>query len=255
MNGQRVGELLLAAPTGIFTVGLVFCLAWWLSSFLFGGFDGGDDVIPVRVPGRSGGAGRSAGTARGTGRSSAGRSGAGRFGAGRGRGSKSASRQAKASRAGRLAAVPASLRWTVGVTCGWITSLVLAATARGLLSSGSVRTAVLVGVGVLAALASRFGSRTFSSFVSPMFVTSEAPTRASLVGAIARVRSMAVDDQRGEAKVTNGSSAGAIVSVRADAGQFHRGDLVQLIAYEPDAEAFMVADVDASLLDEDISVS
>jgi hypothetical protein len=142
----------------------------------------------------------------------------------------------------------------VGVTVGWITSLVLAASVRGIFSTGAVQTVLLVAVGLLGFGSSRFGSRSFSKLVAPMFVTSEAPTRASLVGTIARVRSMTVDEQRGEAKVTNGSSVGAIVSVRARSGRFHQGDLVQLIAYEEDVGAFDVADVDAALLAEDAPV-
>jgi hypothetical protein len=241
ITAVSLGDLVVALPTGLFTIALGFCLAWWFSSFVIGGIDAPD----AGDHGTYSGGSRATGSPRGSRASTRGR-GAQRSG-------RSVRRGRSRSRRDAAAAVPLSLRWTVGATVGWIISLVLAASVRGMVERGTLQSILLVIAGVTAAAGARFGSRAFAGAVAPMFVTPEAPTRAALVGSIGRVRSLEVDEHHGEAKLMTGASAGAIVSVRADAGRFTSGDLVQLIAYDDDRATYRVAEVDDVLVPDDFS--
>jgi hypothetical protein len=225
---SKIGELVLGLPTGAFTIGLVFCLTWWLSSFVLGGFDGSDDPIPGRGVKTKSGAPRT--NAKATSAAKASRS------------------HARHHRASERRAVPASLRWTVGVTAGWIVSLIGAAIVRAADPHTSIRIVLLAGVGALALAATMLLGRAFSTAVAPMFKTIEGPSRQSLVGALARVRTSEVTALRGEAKVITGPSAGAIVPVRSPQQSFGPGELVHLIQYDDALGAFFVAEVDDVLI-------
>ncbi len=151
--------------------------------------------------------------------------------------------------------MPASLRWTVGATAGWTVSLAGAAAARGATGPGAVRVVLLVAVAVAALAAMRSAAGAFAALLTPMFETPEAPTRAALVGSIGRVRSLEVSPAHGDAKLTTGPSAGAIVPVRSGSTRFAQGDLVQLIAYDEDTGTYTVSDVDALIAPDDVTTA
>jgi hypothetical protein len=230
---KQVAEILLSLPTVGFTIAMAFCLSWWVSSFVIGGIEpnhsshGADPHFhPV---GRTGAKMRS--------------------------GARSAR---LTSRGATLAAVPMSLRWTVGTAVAWSTCLISTIAVRSLIGPGMARNGLLAAVAIASFLMGRSASHGFSRLVQPIFVTPEAPTKSSLVGSHGKVRSLEITETRGEAKLIDGSSAGAIVRVRIDASRspslptFVQGDIVQLVDYFADDETYIVDAAEALLLDDPV---
>ena len=116
----------------------------------------------------------------------------------------------------------------------------------------AVRIALLVSVGLGALLIGRAAGARFSHLVAPIFITPEAPVRSDLVGSHARIRSLEITANAGEAKVIDGKSSGAIVRVRSTETQriFRQGDVVQLIHYHEDSGTYRIDDAEPDLLDD-----
>jgi hypothetical protein len=75
--------------------------------------------------------------------------------------------------------------------------------------------------------------------LAPLFAKVKPVDSESLLGKVARVRSPDVTESRGSANLEDGG-AGLILEVRAEAGQFVRGDEVVLVEYLAQQNAYRV---------------
>ncbi len=244
---DKVLQVLLNLPTGVFTAALVFCLSWWISSFLLGGMDHGHSGHAGHA-GHSGHAGHHAGDhtalagrAAGTGRAP----GAARTGRTGRAGSRKAGRRSSTN-----TAVPVSLRWTVSAATAWAVVLFGSTIVAASDLHGSSKVAVLIVISLAGIVVGQRSSRGFARLVGPIFITPEAPERSMLVGSHARVRSLTITSHSGEAKVIDGRSAGAIVRVRIVEPQteFQHGDIVQLISFDSDADVYLIDHAEPDLV-------
>ena len=139
--------------------------------------------------------------------------------------------------------VPLTIVGTFIVFWAWILSYLLSR------SAGRLGTGLAVSLGV--ALVSFSGGVFFASLTTrPMkrlFVTHQAPRRASLVGKMCTVLSGTVDDRYGRAEIDDGG-AGFVAEVRAATGSLLRqGDRALVYRYEPKSGVFFIGPVDPAL--------
>jgi ribosomal protein L15 len=245
---RAVLQVLLSLPTGIFTVALAFCLSWWISSFVLGGLGGHGDG----GHGGHGGHGHAghAGDAGHQGHHEVAHSAVSRTGGRAPRSSNKAAGRRGSKRATVNTEVPVSLRWTVAAAIAWSVVLLGSTVVAATNVAGTAKAAVLTVVSLAGIAAGQRTSGGFSRLVGPMFVASEAPDRATLVGSHARVRSLEITAKSGEAKVIDGRSAGAIVRVRIVETQteFQHGDVVQLISFDSDADVYLIDHAEPDLV-------
>ena len=80
-----------------------------------------------------------------------------------------------------------------------------------------------------------------------LFITHQAPRRASLVGKMCTVLSGTVDDRYGRAEIDDGG-AGFVAEVRAASGKVLRqGERALVYRYEPKTGVFFIGPVDPTL--------
>ena len=122
-----------------------------------------------------------------------------------------------------ISSVPPAIALSVISFVGWVVSLVVTAGLRATDVGGGVLAAAGLAAVVIAFVAGVLIARPLAQRAAPLFVTELAPSEREAIGAFARVRSPAIDDDThtpGEVVVTTGALRGA--TFRAIAGPGRR---------------------------------
>jgi hypothetical protein len=198
-------QYLTSFPTAIFTVLLVFCVAWWVMSLLFSAADFGTDS------GDGGGDGDGIGDQIG--------------------------------RVLGSGPVPIPLAVTILAFAMWASSLVLQAivadddSPRLGVGIALLVIAVAVAVGLVVV-------RQAAKPLRRLFHTEAAPSRRDAVGSICKIRTVTVA-AGGQAEIVNGGLRGSLIAVRAaSGGPFQRGDHALIVDYDDAANRYLIAEID-----------
>ncbi len=147
-----------------------------------------------------------------------------------------------------ISSVPPAIGLSIVSFVGWVVSLGVTAGVRALDVSGGTLAAAGVGALVVAWAAGVLIARPIARRAAPLFVTELAPSEREAVGAFARVRSPAIDDDDagapGEVVVTSGPLRGATFRAKASPGRlFASGATVHIIdADERDGRLVVTVD-------------
>jgi uncharacterized membrane protein len=219
---QRLIELLTEFPTVMFTAVLIFCLAWWVISLVVSGVDGSGDVdvdadvdLDVDADLDVNGSDHA--------------------------------HPVSIGRVLQLGTLPLSLAFTILAAVAWSVSLLL----QLVLDSFSTSAALGVVLGIVVALfAVAVGVKTLAAVAKPaarVFVSESAPERAASVGSTCKIRTTHVTGAFGDAEVLTGPTKGSLIRVRTSTGDFQRGDIALVIAFDESSESFTITELDASL--------
>lgn len=122
---------------------------------------------------------------------------------------------------------------------GWLISYFVDLLLLQQLASGPLRWLLSAGLLLVATLIALPITGLLLHPLAPLFAKVKPVDSDSLLGRVARVRSPDVNAQRGTADLDDGA-AGLVLQIRADAGQFTRGDEVVLVEYLPTQNAYRV---------------
>jgi hypothetical protein len=147
-----------------------------------------------------------------------------------------------------IGTVPTAIVASLLVVFAWFFSLVGTSFIDTLALSAGVAAVLTAGVVVTAMALSAVLTIFATKPIGRLFVHTEGQGRHSLVGRTCVVRTQRVDDSFGQAEVTDFEGASLVVDVRAANGhEFSRGDVALVIAFDDDADAFLIAPADQSL--------
>jgi len=80
--------------------------------------------------------------------------------------------------------------------------------------------------------------------VGRALTTEAGPERSAAIGCLCKVRTTHVTKTFGDAEVLSGPMKSSIVKVRADDGQFTRGDVALLVEIDPERDAYWIAEIE-----------
>jgi hypothetical protein len=193
-------------PTVIFTVPLIVCLLWFLLGLLVSGFDIGDGDFDLDLDGD--------GEINGF------------------------EHLAGALHLGALGLPLALLMLSFG---GWAVSLFFSMVAVEMDLGRTVTVVVGLLLGVVA------GFLFVWKVGGPLgraITTEQGAERASAIGCLCKVRTTRVTPTFGDAEVLSGPMKSSIVRVRADEGQFSRGDVALLVDIDAERDAYWIAEIE-----------
>jgi hypothetical protein len=199
-------EQSVSFPTVIFTVPLIFCLLWFLIGFVASGFDVGDGDFDLDLDGD---------------------------------GDIDAFEHVVGAL--HLSALGLPLSLLMLSFGGWAVSLLISVAA----TNAGVSAAVVVLLGLVLGLAAGFlfvwkvgGS------LGRALTTEQGAERSSAIGCLCKVRTTRVTSTFGDAEVLSGPMKSSIIRVRAEEGQFQRGDVALLVELDDEHDAYWIAEIE-----------
>jgi hypothetical protein len=199
-------DLIVSFPTVIFTVPLIFFFFWFLLGFVVSGIDVGDADLDLDLD-------------------HDGHVDAFEHFAG-------------AMHLGALGLPLAMLMLSLGA---WSASLLFSLGMREIGVHGAIT--VLGGVAFGLVVGLLFVAKVGGALGRALTTTTGAE-RAEAVGCVCKVRTLEVSETFGDAEVLTGAMRNSIIRVRAKAGRFHRGDVVLVVEFDPDVDAYWVAEIE-----------
>jgi len=193
-------------PTVLFTVPLIVCLLWFLLGLLVSGFDLGDGDFDVDLDGD--------GEIDGL------------------------EHLAAALHLGALGIPLALLMLSFG---GWAVSLIFSLVAVQL----DLNTTITIVVGIAAGLLCGFlFVWKVGGALGRGLTTELGAERSAAIGCLCKVRTTRVTPTFGDAEVLSGPMKTSIVRVRAEEGQFTRGDVALLVDIDTERDAYWIAEIE-----------
>ena len=203
-------DLVVSFPTVIFTVPLVFFFFWFLLGLVVSGIDIGDADLDLDLDHD------------------------GHIDA--------FEHFAGAMHLGALGLPLALLMLSLG---GWSASLLFSLAMRqaGVSGAFSILGGLLLGLVVGLLFLSKVGGA-----LGRALTTELGAERSAAIGCVCKVRTLEVTETFGDAEVLSGPMRSSIVRVRAKAGQFRRGDVVLVVEFDSDRDAYWVAEIEEQYL-------
>ena len=193
-------------PTVIFTVPLIICLLWFLLGLVVSGFDIGEGDFDVDLDGD--------GDIDGL------------------------EHLAAALHLGALGLPLALLLLSFG---GWAVSLLFSTVALQF----DLDTTITIVVGMVLGVVGGFlFVWKVGGAIGRGLTTEQGAERSAAIGCLCKIRTTRVTADFGDAEVISGPMKSSIVKVRADEGQFTRGDVALLVDIDAEHDAYWIAEIE-----------
>lgn len=198
-------DLSFSFPTVVFTVPLLIFLLWFVLSLVLSGLDFGDADLDLDLDGDG-----------------------------------DIDLFESLNHSLHLGALGLSLSMLLLSFGGWAVTLIYAAVARTMDTGGMISATLGVVVGMVAGV---LFLKAVGGPLGRALATESAPERDSALGCLCKVRTVDVTTTFGDAEVITGPMRPSIVKVRAQPGEFHRGDVALLVELDRDADAYWIAEL------------
>lgn len=199
-------EQSVSFPTVIFTVPLIVCFLWFLLGMVVSGVDFGDGDFDVDLDGD--------GSVDGL------------------------EHVVGALHLGALGLPLALLMLSFG---GWAVSLLVSLVA---VDAGLNTTLTFIVGFLLGLLAGFLFVWKVGGALGRALTTERGAERSSAIGCLCKVRTTRVTPSFGDAEVISGPMRTSIVKVRAEEGEFERGDVALLVDLDPEHDAYWIAEIE-----------
>jgi len=199
-------EQSVSFPTVIFTVPLIVCFLWFLLGMLVSGLDFGDGDFDVDLDGDG-----------------------------------SVDGFEHVIGALHLSALGLPLALLMLSFGGWAVSLLVSLVAV----DAGLNTTITFIVGFLLGLAAGFlFVWKVGGALGRALTTEQGAERSSAIGCLCKVRTTRVTTSFGDAEVISGPMRTSIVKVRAEEGEFQRGDVALLVDLDAEHDAYWIAEIE-----------